>query len=116
MNPLFLDGKQAWMEVKEKSQIMNYVEKLFNGNRVEALHIAMNTYENYTQCHCDQQNDEIGTYGTVLSISKTDKLSWKVIIFYSRKCICESVTRSGNTAVYLKDWINFLNGIENKQK
>ena len=43
--------------------------------------IATNTYKHYKQCHYDIQNDEIGSYGTVLSISKIDKYSCKVIIF-----------------------------------
>ena len=104
------------MDMNNKTQILDYAGKFFNGNHVEALRIATNTCKNYTYCHFDLQNDETGSYSTVLSISRINNNSHKVIVFYSRKCIRESITRSQKAVTYIKEWINFLDGIEESRK
>ena len=80
------------------------------------MKIAQNTYENLTNCHSDKQIDKIGTFRSVLSISKIDNLIWWVVIYYSHKCICESCQREVLAAKYLCDWITYINGVNNEQR
>ena len=82
---------------------------------MEALRIALNTHEKYTKCHVDQQNDE-KNFGTILSISKCNMFSGNVVIFYSRKCIRESVERDFKASSYIRDLILFLDGIGDERK
>ena len=112
MQPLFLEGRKAQDENTNPNRKSQFAETIFKGSRIEALRLAQNTYENLTNCHIDKQNDKVGIFGTVLSISKTDSLIRQVVISYSHKCIRESCQREISAKNYLGNWIDYIDNIE----